>query len=400
MNDLPRCIAVVTNSDAYLYRFRAPLVKALVRRGVEVFAVAPAGPYAKRIEDTGAKFVPWNLGRRSLNPISELRTIVELAQIYRRVRPDLVQHFTVKPNLYGALAAKLAGVPLMFCGITGTGYAFASGKLSRAPLRTVVSTWYKCCALLSARLVFQTEADVELVLGKGELFASKARVNPGGSGVDVRGFNPNAISEARLVALREEIGVPDGSLVITMASRLLWDKGVAEYAEAARLVKQSLPDVHFLLAGTPDMGNPDSVGDADVKRWREEGIIQPVGHIEDMPALLAVSDVAVLPSYAEGVPRVLLESAAMARPIVGTDIPGVRAIVEDEVNGLLVPVRDAKSLAQAIECLLGSEDLRLQYGAAGRAKAEREFDDRLVAEWFVEEYRSLWMAKRGSSRPT
>ena len=398
MNDLPRSIAVVTNSDAYLYRFRAPLISALVERGVQVFAVAPAGPYANRIEGLGAKFVPWNLGRRTLNPISELRSIVELARIYRRVRPDLVQHFTVKPNLYGVLAARIAGVPLALCGITGTGYAFASGKPSRVLLRTVLSSWYKCCALLGARLVFQTEDDVERVLGRVGLFASKARINPGGSGVDVRTFNPDAVSEARRAELRDELGLADGSLVVTMASRLLWDKGVAEYVEATRVLRESFPEACFLLAGTPDSGNPDTVSDLDVERWWEEGTVKPVGHIDDMPTLLSVSEVVVLPTaYPEGIPRVLIEAATMGRPIVGTDIPGVRAIVEHEVNGLVVPVKDAHALARAIGRLLGSEQLRTEYGRAGRLKAEQEFDDRRVAEWFVEEYQRLWKAKQGSN---
>lgn len=395
MKDLPRRVAIVTNSDESLYRFRAPLIKRLVERGIKVFAVAPAGPYVQRIECIGATFVPWNVGRRSLNPISELRSIVELAQIYRRVRPDLAQHFTVKPNLYGALAAKLSGVPLAFCGITGTGYAFSSGGTSRAVLRTLLSMWYKLASMLSDRLTFQTEDDVRSVLGSMNKFASKARVNPGGSGVDIQAFSPETISEDRRAALRDKLRIRENSPVVTMASRLLWDKGVAEYVKAARALKESGIDACFLLAGAPDPGNPDTVGDSDVERWREDVYILPVGHIEDMPALLSISDVVVLPSYAEGIPRVLIEAAAMAKPAVGTDIPGIRAVVEHEVNGLIVPPRDADSLASAIERLLGCGDLRARYGMAGRLKAEREFDDRRVAEWFVNEYRELWQAKMG-----
>ncbi len=394
-SDLPPRIAVVTNSDAYLYRFRAPLLRSLVESGVEVVAIAPAGPFAGRIESIGAEFVPWNVRRRSLNPISEIRSIIELGRIYRRVRPDLVQHYTVKPNLYGALAARLAGVPVVVCGVTGTGYAFTSGKPSRIALRTTLAAWYRLCAALSDRLTFQTQDDAARILGSRGLFASKARVNPGGSGVNVRAFSPDAVPEAKRAALREELGVADGSLVVTMASRLLWDKGVAEYVEAARKLKASLGDVAFLMAGSPDPGNPDSVEDSDVERWRAGGIVNPVGHVEDMPGLLSISDVVVLPSYAEGVPRALIEAAAMARPIVATDIPGARAVVEHGVNGLLVPARDSESLAHAIERLLCSEELRMEYGGAGRSKAQREFDDRRVAEWFVEEYRSLWKAKRG-----
>ena len=395
MKDLPRRVAIVTNSDESLYRFRAPLIKRLVEREVEVFAVAPAGPYVQRIECLGATFVPWNVGRRSLNPISELRSIVELAQIYRRVRPDLAQHFTVKPNLYGALAAKLSGVPLAFCGITGTGYAFSSGGTSRAVLRTLLSTWYKLASMLSDRLTFQTEDDVRSVLGSVNKFASKARVNPGGSGVDIQAFSPETIPEDRRAELRDKFGIRENSPVVTMASRLLWDKGVAEYVKAARALKESWVDACFVLAGAPDPGNPDTVGDSDVERWREDGFVLPVGHVQDMPALLSISDVVVLPSHAEGIPRVLIEAAAMGKPAVGTNIPGIRAIVEHEVNGLIVPPRDADSLASAIERLLSCGDLRAQYGSAGRLKAEREFDDRRVAEWFVNEYRELWQAKMG-----
>ena len=395
MKDLPRRVAIATNSDEYLYRFRAPLIKRLVERGVEVFAVAPAGPYIQRIECIGAAFVPWNVGRRSLNPISELRSIVELAQIYRRVRPDLAQHFTVKPNLYGSLAARLSGVSLTFCSVTGLGYAFTPGRTTRIPLRWALSLLYKSSTLVCNRLTFLTRNDLHRLLGRRQLFLRKAKVITGGEGVDVDEFSPDAVSEARLAAMRVGIGVPDGSLVVTMASRLLWDKGVAEYVQAARALKESGIDACFLLAGSPDPGNPDTVGDSDVERWREDGYVHPVGHVQDMPALLSISDVVVLPSYAEGVPRVLLEAAAMAKPAVGTDIPGIRAIVEHEVNGLIVPPRNADSLASAIERLLSSGDLRAQYGSAGRLRAEREFDDRRVAEWFVNEYRELWQAKMG-----
>ncbi len=395
VNSLPGRVAVVTNSDEYLFRFRAPLLKRLVKCGVKVFAVAPSGQFTELIEGMGVDFVPWRVDRRSVNPLAELRAIAELAGIYKRVRPHLVQHYTVKPNLYGSVAARVAGVPLVVCGITGSGYAFSSGVSSRVLLRTLLSAWYKFCSILSDRLTFQTEDDVLRILGKGALFASKAKVNPGGSGVDIQVFNPGAISEEERAALRAELGVPERSPVVTMASRLLLDKGVAEYVEAARMLKINWPDACFLLAGSPDPGNPGTVNESDVVQWRQEGSVQPIGHISEMPALLSISDIVVLPSYAEGIPRVLIEAAAMAKPAVATDIPGIRAIVDHEVNGLVIPPRDAESLASAIDRLLSSKDLRVEYGRAGRLKAELEFDDRRVAEWFVQEYRSLWQAKHG-----
>ena len=191
------------------------------------------------------------------------------------------------------------------------------------------------------------------------------------------------------------MGIGPSELVVTMASRLLYDKGVAEYVEAARIIEESRSNVLILLAGERDPGNRDSVSAEDMNRWSEEGSIRYIGYRDDMPALLATSDVVVLPTYyPEGIPRVLIEAAAMSRPIVSTAIPGVAEIVEDGVNGTLVPPRDAVALAEAIENLLDDPQLRAEYGAAGRIKAEREYDDREVARRYVEEYQKAWTKAR------
>ena len=393
LDHLPPTVAIVSNSDTNIYRFRAPIMRSLLEEGVRVYAVAPPGRFVSDIERVGAKFVPWNLNRRSLNPFLEIGPLIELIGIYRRLKPDLAQHFTVKPNVYGAIAARVAGVPLVFGGVTGLGTAFASGGSLRQMLRLSVKLLYRLATALSDRVTFQTDHDARLLYG--ESGAEKALVIRGGSSVDLATYNQESISQSERHRIRSELRIAPDELIVTMASRLLYDKGVAEYVEAARTIKGSRFGVHLLLAGEIDPGNRGSVTSQDLQQWSEEGSIRFIGYRDDMPALLATSDIVALPTYyPEGIPRVLIEAAAMARPIVSTTIPGVAEIVEDGVNGLLVPPRDADALASAIEELLDNPDLRAEYGKAGRVKAEREYDDREVAQRYVEEYRKAWAKAR------
>ena len=388
---LPPSVAIVSNSDDSLYRFHNPIMKALVHAGLKVYAVSPPGPFVPDIEALGVEFVPWALSRRSLNPFTELVSLARLARIYRRISPGVVQHFTVKPNVYGAIAARLAGVPVVFSGVQGLGYAFGEGGGSRAALRLFLSALYKLTAMLSDRFVLLNSHDLERLFTAGSMFRHKAMVVPGGAGVDLREFSAGAVAEDRARALRESLGIDRDGPIVTMASRLLYDKGVVEYVEAAGTVRESRADAVFVLAGSPDPENPASVTFEDLEVWEEGGNIQVVGHVSDMPALLAASDVVVLPTYyPEGIPRILIEAAAMSKPIVSTTIPGVAEFVEDGVNGILVAPRDAGALAVAIETLLDSPRLRAEYGAAGRLKAEREYDDREVARRYVEEYQRAW----------
>lgn len=393
-DQLPASVAIVSNSDDSLYRFHNPIMKALVDAGSKVYAVSPPGPFVPDIESLGVEFVPWILSRRSLNPFTEFASLVGLARIYRRLRPEIVQHFTVKPNVYGAIAARLAGVPVVFSGVQGLGYAFGEGGGMRALLRMVLSVLYKLTALLSDRFVLLNSHDLERLFKENSTFRHKAMVVPGGAGVDLSEFSADAVAEGRARALRKSMGIDREGPIVAMASRLLYDKGVAEYVEAAGTVRERRVDAVFVLAGSPDQENPASVTLKDLEAWEESGSVRVVGHITDMPALLAASDVVVLPSYSEGIPRVLIEAAAMSRPIVSTTIPGVAEIVEDGVNGTLVPPRDADALAKAIEELLENPELRAEFGAAGRLKAEREYDDREVARRYVEEYQRAWTKAR------
>ncbi len=358
--------------------------------GVIVYAIAPPGRFVADIERMGAVFIPWSLDRGSLNPLSATWHIISLARIYWRLRPDLVQHFTIKPNLYGAAAARLVGVPVVFGGITGLGTAFSKAGLQSPGLTSGALLLYRLAAKLSHCMTFQTQHDFDVLLGTRSQ-SGKGLVIEGGSGIDLAVFSPDAVSGQQRKRMRSELGIEPGTMVVSMASRLLRDKGVGEYIEAARLVQSKYPDVCFLLAGEPDPGNPGSITDKDIETWASEGFVKQIGYRDDIETVFAVSDVIVHPTYyPEGIPRVLIEASAMGKPVVATTMPGVTEIVEDGVNGVSVPPQDGGTLAKAIESLLTDPDLRRRYGAAGRRKVEAGYADSAVADRYVAEYRRVW----------
>ena len=396
MNDFPPSVAVVANSAGSLVRFRAPLIRKLIERGAHVYAISPDGESVDLIEEMGAEFVSWPLDRRGLNPLGEVSSILSLLKIYRRIRPDLVQHFTVKPNIYGAVAARIAKVPVILGGVTGLGYAFGDGGTGRRFLRLATLILYRVASAFSDRLTFQNARDLAVLLGQLPDSPGKGLLIPGGSGVDLRRFGEQAVSGPEVRSVKQAACVGDDSILVTMAARLLYDKGLNEFAHAARIVMAHRPAVQFIVAGAVDPGNRESASEDDLSRWSAEYGVRFIGHRDDMPAVLAASEIVALPSYyPEGVPRILLEATAMGRPIVATQLPGIIDTVEDGVTGVLVPPRDSEALANAILELVDDPDLRRRYGAAGRKKAEREFDDVAVADRYIAEYARLWRVKQG-----
>ena len=245
LTDLPQSVAIVSNSDDRLYQVRAPIIRRLLEHGIRVYAIAPPGQSVSEIERLGAQFVPWRLDRRSVNPISEVRSLAGLVRIYRRLKPDVAQHFTIKPNVYGAMAARLAGVPVVVGGVTGLGYPFATGGRLRGLLRSFARLLYRLSAAMSDGLIFQTAHDADLLFGASGALRSKALVIPGGSSVDLSAFSPDSVSRKDREEMRASLGITSNALVVTMASRLLYDKGVLEYVEAARTVKAK-PGGHVL----------------------------------------------------------------------------------------------------------------------------------------------------------
>lgn len=371
-------MVLFANTDWYLYNFRRSLALALKDAGHDVLLISPPGLYGEKLRALGLRWQAVPMDRRSLNPLREARLLAWLVSLFRSERPDLVHGFTIKCAVYGSLAARLAGVPARVNAVAGMGYVFTSRDLKARLLRPLVrALMHAALDGKRARLVLQNPDDVALFEQAGFVASSRIRLVPG-SGVDCSRFQPAA-----------KVRKPDEPLRVLLPARLLWDKGVAEFVAAARQLKTQGRALRFQLAGDPDSGNPAAVADATLREWVDEGVVEWLGHVDDMPALFQSVDMVVLPSYREGLPKGLIEAAACGLPLVTTDVPGCREVVTDGVDGLLVPVRDAGALAAAMARLQDDEGLARRLGDAARAKALREFDERIVVNATLAVYREL-----------
>jgi glycosyltransferase involved in cell wall biosynthesis len=362
-------IVLFANTDWYLYNFRRSLALALRDRGHDLLLVSPPGPYGARLQALGLRWEPVPMRRRSLDPLREAALVWRLWRLFRRERPQLVHGFTLKCAIYGSLAARLASVPARVNAVAGMGYVFTSEDATARLLRPLVRALMRLTlGGRSARLILQNPDDVALFERAGLVDRARIRLIPG-SGVDCARFAPAPDGE-RLVAGRP--------LRVLLPSRLLRDKGVGEFIDAARRLRGEGRPLVFLLAGEPDPGNPATIAEAEVRGWVAEGLVEWLGHVEDMPSLFRGVDVVALPSYREGLPKGLIEAAACGCALVTTDVPGCREVVRDGVDGLLVPVRDAPALADAIVRLQDDDGLRARMGEAARARALAVFDERTV----------------------
>jgi glycosyltransferase involved in cell wall biosynthesis len=304
--------------------------------------------------------------RRSLHPLRELGLLWHLVRLFRRERPAIVHGFTIKCAVYGSLAGRFARVPARVNSVAGMGYVFSSEDRTARWLRPWVRRLMKLAlGGRSSRLILQNPDDVALFERAGLVDPAQVRLVRG-SGVDC----------ARFTATPKAPG--SGAFRVLLPARLLWDKGIAEYVAAARLLIAESRDIEFLLAGDPDPGNPAAVPLDDVRRWVDEGVLQWLGHVDDMPALFASVDAVVLPSYREGLPKGLIEAAACGLPLVTTDVPGCREVVADGVDGLLVPAKNAAALARAIARIHDDPGLARRLGEAARRKALEHFDESIV----------------------
>lgn len=371
-------IILFANTDWYLYNFRLGFILALRDAGHDVLLVSPPGDYGQRLLDLGLRWQPIQMVRRSLNPLRELQLIFRLWRLLRLERPDLVHSFTIKCAVYGSIAARLASVPARVSAVAGMGYVFTSDAAKARLLRPFVRGLLRLSlGGRGALLVLQNSDDVALFERAGLVPASRIRLIRG-SGVDCGKYIPS--------------GAPDpvrSTLQVLLAARLLWDKGVDDYVRAARILKADGLDISFLMAGDSDPGNPAAVPEALVRDWHSEGIVQWLGHVADMPALLSSVDLVVLPSYREGLPKSLIEAAACALPLIATDVPGCREVITDGVDGLLVPVRDARALAAAIRALHDDPGRARSLGLAARQKAMAEFDQDIVIRKTIGVYEEL-----------
>ena len=372
----PRIIYLVTE-DWVFVSHRLPIARAARDAGYDVVVATRVADHGAAIEREGFTLVslPWN--RRSLNPFHELSITLQLAALYRQLKPTLVHHVAVKPALIGSLAAFLAGVDNVVNAITGLGYVFTSTSSRARFLRPIVRLGFRLLLRrANSQIIVQNPDD-------GEVLTRECGIDQGhirlirGSGVDLDRFQ----------AIHEPASPP---IRATLASRMIWDKGIGDLVEAARKLKDMGAPVTVILAGKPDPDNPASIPESQLKAWHDEGIVEWRGFVADMPRLWAESHIAVLPSfYGEGVPKCLIEAAACGRPIVAADGPGLREIVCDGDNGMLVPAHDPTALADAIARLAGDTTIRTRMGAVGRRLAETGFSDKQVAAETLAVYQSL-----------
>jgi glycosyltransferase involved in cell wall biosynthesis len=327
------------------------------------------------MEKEGLHVIPWNISRRSLNPLRELHAILQVVRVYRRERPDLLHHVALKAIVYGGFAARVCGGIASVNAIAGLGHVFVSSVWSMRVLRLVLSKMLRfALKAKNARSVFQNEDNRRQFVQEG-LVSSDQSIVVRGAGVDIEEFRPRA----------EPTGVP----VVMFASRMLWEKGIGEFVTAATKLREKGLLARFVLVGKPDPENPSSVSEEQLCRWRESGLVEYWGHRDDMSAVLAQSNLVCLPSYLEGLPKVLIEAAACGRAIVTTDVPGCREVVRDNDNGLLVPPRDSDALANALASLIKNPSLRARMGARGRETAVREFSEESVFAQTLTVYREL-----------
>lgn len=365
----------VVNIPEFFVSHRLPLALGAREAGFDVHVATGPGE-AGQITSLGFPHHIFPLSRSGKNALGELRSLWALFRLMRRLKPDLVHLVTIKPVLYGGVMARLARVPSVVAAISGLGTVFVgtSGKARR--VRKAVEAWYRLALRhRNIRVIFQNPDDRAVLVGLGAVREAQT-VLIRGSGVD--------LSACLLVP------EPPGTPVVSFAARLLSDKGVGEFVEAARLLRARGVGARFWLIGASDPSNPSSASELDLETWRQEAVVEVLGHRTDVPLLFSQSHIVVLPSYyGEGLPKVLIEAAASGRAVVTTDHPGCRDAIEPNRTGLLVPVRDPVALADAIQVLVEDPALRQSMGAAGRALAEREFAIEHVMEAHLAVYREL-----------
>ena len=363
--DRPKRIVVLGESRS-LVNFRGPLIRALLSQGYHVTVIAGTDdPEVRRtLVGWGAVYETIPLARAGLNPIADLITVLRLTAFFRRTRPDVFFGYTIKPVIYGLIAAFLAGTPRRYVMITGLGYAFTEGgETKRYVVRAISSCVYRASLRLADRVIFQNVDDQRLFLTRRLVNAGQVVCVPG-SGVDLEYYTPTPF--------------PKGPITFLLIARLLADKGIREYAKAASIVRVGFPYARFVLLGAPDT-NPSGLRLDEVHRWVKEGLLEYKSETRDVRSAISHCHVFVLPSYREGMPRTVLEAMAMGRPIITTDVPGCRETVAPGLNGFLVTPRNAEALARAMMMFLRDEGLCRKMGAHSSEIAAHKFESKQIA---------------------
>ncbi len=358
---LPRHIILTANTAWNILNFRRPLILALLKDGHRITVLAPADESVSDLKEMGCRFIPLKMDVKGLSPLRDLQLMRRFHRHFRAEKPDVVLSYTIKNNIFGALGAAMSGTKFI-PNVTGLGTAFLSGGV----LQGIAEMLYRAAFRRLRIVFFQNTDDRDLFVNRNLVKPDQARLLPG-SGIDLQHYSAMPLPPA------------SGPPVFLMIARLLRDKGVQEYVQAARLIKADHPDVRFQILGETDTENRSALGMKDVKEWEAEGVIQHLGATSDVRPFIKKADCVVLPSYREGAPRTLIEAAAMARPLIATDVAGCRSVIDAGLSGLLCEARNAESLATALRRFLSlSHAERNRFAQAGRQKMQREFDQDIV----------------------
>ena len=342
-----------------LIRFRGDLIKSWLNMGYQVSAVAPGRETEKQLRELGVDYYPIPLNRTGLNPFSDFRLICNFIRLYAQVKPDYIFLYTIKPVIYGSLATFFCRQAEVYSMITGLGYVFYDGRGIKILLKTMVVWLYRIALARSKKVFFQNPDDIN-VFEEFRIVKPDKIVQINGSGVNIEFFS--------------FAPPPAGQVIFLLIARLLREKGVLEYIEAAGIIKAKYPYTRFMLVGWSFDDNPSAISHKEIENWRDENIVEIYSETEDVRPFIAESSVYVLPSYREGTPRTVLEAMAMGRAIITTDAPGCRETVIEGINGFLVPVKDSQTLAKVMERFIIEPELAARMGAESRKIAEEKYD--------------------------
>ena len=364
----------IVSEDWVFVSHRLTLAKQAIKDGYDVAAITNISNHEDVLLSAGLKVFNINFHRSFKRPFSDVHSIYQLIKLFRLLKPEVIHNVGLKISLISSIAAFIARVPVAINAYTGLGYVFSSNDMLARVIRLLLNSPLKYLNhRASTWVVFQNEDD-EALFENSNLINKERTLLIKGSGVDVNEF-----------PFSDEL---PGQLKVMLASRLLWDKGVGEFIEASRQLKISYPEVTFVLVGDVDEQNPLSLTKEIIDSWVNEGFIEWWGHKQNMPEVLKLAHIVALPSYREGLPKVLLEAASIGRALVATDVPGCREIVRDGVNGFLVRAKESKCLAEAIEKLILNKELRTQMGLKSREIIETELSSEIINKQFIELYNS------------
>lgn len=379
-------IALVLSDDFSMWHFFRGLIEALIEKQLDVYVVTPSGPYVPALRGLGATHLPVKVSR-FIDPLGDLRFFVTLLRLFRRHKIDIVCNITIKPIVYGAIAARLAHVRHVVGMVEGLGYSFMDATGWTTPVfQQIARQLYRVGCALSDRVGVANTDDLEYVVKEGIVKSSKARAFRSMVGVNVTRVSPAAVDHSVVERLRAELRLNTSVKIVALVSRVVWSKGIKEFVQVSREASGWSQPMIFLLVGPLEPGAQDAVPEDYLLKEAPPGFIWMKGFRPELREILFLADVVTLPSYyREGIPRVLLEALAMGKPIVTTDNVGCRELVDEGKNGFLVPPRDALALASAIRALNESASLRARFGTYSRAKAEAEFDERVIVKRVIAE---------------